>query len=102
MCECFEVAHPVKVDIATQVIEFVLNDPREEAFGSQLNSLTVAIQRVDAKFSPARNTAPKIRDAEASFPVLDTAFIQDRYVGIHEHSHWNVAARTMTFDDGDC
>src|SRR5262252_8876483 len=54
-----EVGHPVEVYTAHQVIEFVLDNARKKALGRNLDLSSLSVQRIDAKFAPARYPATK-------------------------------------------
>src|SRR5437588_13121567 len=73
-----EVPHPVDVHMAHQMIAFVLYDPREETFRDQLLTLSMPIEGIDAKLVVARHSSPQVRNAQASLPIFDRGFIQNR------------------------
>src|SRR5215467_3181888 len=97
----FQVRHPIELDLAHQVVELVLDDAGEKTFSRNLDLRSVATERVNAQFTPPRNTAAEIRNTEAALPILDKFFIEYRHLRIHDYSYRNFAARAMTFDDGD-
>src|SRR5262249_41274394 len=99
--EGFQVSHAIEIDVAHEMVEFVLNDSRKKVFGNELELFAIAIQRLDTKFSPAWNSASKIRNAEAALPIFHELLVQNRHGWIHQNSHRNIAARAVAFDDGN-
>src|SRR5438067_833478 len=100
MGERCEVAHPVKVNLAHQVVEFMLDDASEESFGRNLNLPALTIQGIDSQFAPSGNKAAEIGNTQTAFPILDEFLIEDGDIRIHEYRHWNVAARPVAFENG--
>src|SRR5262245_22773651 len=101
MRQGFQVSHAVEVDLTHQVVELMLDDPREKTFGCESDVLAISIQRVDTQFAPARNTAAKIRNTEAALPVFDQLLIEDGDARVDQNSQRNVSSRTAAFDDRD-
>src|SRR5438105_1748143 len=101
MRESCEIAHAIQIDLSHQVIELVLDDTRGEVCGDEFEPISMTVQRVDAKSSPAGNLAPHIGNAEASLPIFDKVLVKYRDIGIDQHRHRNVPTRSMTFNNGD-
>src|SRR5437868_5215111 len=50
-----QIAHPIQIDFAHQVIELMLNYAGSEAVGRELDSISMAIKSIHAKLCPSRN-----------------------------------------------
>jgi len=77
-----EVAHAVQINFSHQVVELVLDNTGGKTFGSKFEPISMAVQSVNAQFSPPGNASAQIRNAEASFPVFEELFIEHGYIRI--------------------
>src|SRR5262245_44733568 len=75
MREGFQIRHAIEVDVAHQVIELMLDDTREKAFGRDLNLLPIPIEGIDTQLAPPWDAAAKFRNAETTFPIFDQLLI---------------------------
>src|SRR5438093_7549334 len=83
------------------MVELVLYDTGRKTLGSPLEPVCMAVQTVNAKFSPARNASSQLRNAEASFPVFEQFFIENCDLGIDKHRQGNIPPRPVALDDGN-
>ena len=58
-----------EIDLAVQVIVFMLDHPGVEILGDEIEFIAVAIQRGDVDVFVTRHLAAQIGNAEATFPV---------------------------------
>src|SRR6202022_607301 len=70
MREGGEVAHPVEVDAAVQVVGLVLDDAGEELLGHHVDRVALAIERLEAHAGEARDHAPHVGHRDAALPAV--------------------------------
>src|SRR5271169_2244472 len=66
------------------MVSLVLDDARMKILGDEIQLLPVATQCLNPHFLEARYQTPKIRDAQASFPLLDRLAIDGRHNWIYK------------------
>src|SRR2546427_10304934 len=82
------------------MIELVLYDAGGETLRRPFEPVSVAVQTVNPKFSPARGASSQLGNAQTTFPIFQQFFIEHRYLGINKDRQRDIAARPAAFNDG--
>src|SRR4051812_21788905 len=65
-----EVAHPVRVDDALQVVGLVLDHPREELLRHEIDPLAGTVEALEPHLGEARHAPAHVGDGQAALPAL--------------------------------
>src|ERR1700730_1384900 len=101
-----EVAHPVEVDLALEMVGLVLDDAREKLLRDHVDPGAVAVVRLEPDRGLPWNHAAHVRHREASLPAVLQLIGDRRHHRIDEHGQRDggrlrVAWIALSLDDAD-